>query len=60
VAHKKKTFSAVTAVKENARERVGSPPPERVLPNTKDKAAREPKHKETLAHLLEKSERSEE
>ena len=54
MAAKKKVFSAVTAVKENARERLGSPPPERVLPNPKYKAAREPKHKETLADLLEK------
>ena len=57
VAAKKKVFSAVTAVKEHARERVGSPPAERVLPNTRDKAEREPKHKETLADLLEKGER---
>ncbi len=60
MAAKKKVFSAVTAVKENARERVGSPPAERVLPNTKDKAAREPKHRETLADLLKKGEPGEE
>ena len=60
MAPKKKTFSAVTAVKANARERVGSPPAERVLPNPKDKATREPRHKETLANLLEKGERSKE
>ena len=58
MASKKKAFSAVTAVKANARERVGSPPPERILPNTRDKAAREPKHKQTLAQLLAKGERS--
>ena len=60
MAAKKKTFSAVTAVKANARERVGSPPPERVLPNTRDKAAREPRHKETLADLLQKNDHGEE
>jgi hypothetical protein len=51
---KKKTFSVVAAVKANARERVGTPPPEKVLPNTKDKAIAQPKHKETLADLLSK------
>jgi hypothetical protein len=51
---KKKTFSVTKAVKANARERLGSPPPEKVLPNTKDKAAAAPKHKETLADLLSK------
>jgi hypothetical protein len=49
---KKQTFSKVTAVKANARERVGSPPPERVLPDPKQKLAAKPKHKETLADLL--------
>lgn len=54
---KKKTFSATKAVKANARERLGSPPPERVLPNTRDKAAAQPKHKETLADLIEAGEK---
>jgi hypothetical protein len=49
------TFSATQAVKANARERLGTPPPERVLPDPKDKALREPKHKQTLADLLTKS-----
>ena len=49
---KKRTFSVVKAVTANARQRVGTPPPEKVLPNTKDKAVAEPKHKETLADLL--------
>ncbi len=49
---KKQTFSKVTAVKANARERVGSPPPERVLPDPKQKLAAKPKHKETLSDLL--------
>ena len=49
---KKPTFSIVKAVKLNARERFGSPPPERVLPDPKQKQAASPKHKETLADLL--------
>jgi len=53
---KKKTFSVVKAVKENARDRVGPVPPERVIPDPKDKRARQPKHKETLADLLSKTE----
>lgn len=51
---KKRTFSIIKAVKLNARDRVGSPPPERVLPDPKQKLAAKPKHKETLADLLEK------
>ncbi len=54
---KKGTFSVVKAVKSNARDRVGSPPPERVIPDPKQKLAAKPKHKETLADLLEKRER---
>jgi len=54
---KKRVFSVVKAVKANARERVGSPPPERVLPDPKQKAAAKPKHKETLAKLMEKQDR---
>ena len=53
---KKRVFSIVKAVKQNARDRVGSPPPEKILPDPKQKAAAKPKHKETLATLLEKSE----
>jgi hypothetical protein len=49
---KKQTFSKVKAVKLNARTRVGAPPPERVLPDPKQKAASHPKHKQTLADLL--------
>ncbi len=49
---KKPTFSIVKAVKANARARLGSPPPERVLPDPKQKQAANPKHKETLADLL--------
>jgi hypothetical protein len=53
---KKSVFSATKAVKANARERLGSPPPERVLPDPKQKAAAKPRHKETLSDLLERQE----
>jgi hypothetical protein len=52
---KKQRFSIVKAVKANARARVGSPPPERVLPDPKQKLATNPKHKPTLAKLLDQS-----
>ena len=52
---KKRAFSIVKAVKQNARARVGSPPPEKVLPDPKQKASAKPKHKETLQDLMEKS-----
>ena len=46
----KKKFRAVQAVKELARERIGAPPPARVVP---DKKKRRPeKHKPTLDNLL--------
>jgi hypothetical protein len=50
---KKKVFSATTAVKANARERVGTPPPSHPLPTVKEKAAAKTKHKQTLADLLD-------
>ncbi|MDE1160822.1 MAG: hypothetical protein PW792_02625 [Acidobacteriaceae bacterium] len=50
-------FTAVKAVKANARERLGTPPSERVLPNTRDKESQQPKHKQTLANILEKASR---
>lgn len=49
---KKKTFSAVKAVKANARERVGQPKPERILPNTSRETKRGQKHPKTLSDLL--------
>jgi hypothetical protein len=49
---KKQAFSKVKAVKANARTRVGTPPPERILPDPKQKATASPKHKQTLADLL--------
>jgi hypothetical protein len=51
-SNKKKTFSITKAIKANARERLGTPPPSHALPTTKEKAAAKPKHKETLADLL--------
>jgi hypothetical protein len=47
---KKKPFRAVTAVKELARERVGSPPAEKIVIEKKKKPE---KHKPTLGKLLE-------
>ncbi|HEX3968397.1 MAG TPA: hypothetical protein VHW70_10560 [Edaphobacter sp.] len=49
---KKRVFSKVKAVKSNARDRIGTPPPERILPDPKQKLAAKPKHKKTLADLL--------
>lgn len=49
---KKKTFSAVKAVKANARERVGQPKPEQVLEGEPREEKRGRKHKRTLARLL--------
>jgi len=53
MAKKKKTrkFRAVTAVKELARERIGTPPPTQVVPD-RTKGTKE-KHKPTLGKLLE-------
>jgi hypothetical protein len=55
MARKKKVrpFSAVEAVKTMAREQIGSPPVERVVPNRKKKPE---KHKPTLGKLLEEPE----
>ena len=52
MARKKKIkrFGAVQAVKELARERVGAPPAEKVVPHKNKKAE---KHKPTLGRLLE-------
>ncbi len=49
---KKQVFSKIKAVKANARARVGTPPPERVLPDPKQKLAAKPKHKPSLADLI--------
>lgn len=50
---KKQMFSLVKAVKANARARLGTPPPERTLPDPKQKLAAKPKHKPTFADLLD-------
>jgi hypothetical protein len=52
---KKRVFSIVKAVKQNARDRVGIVPAEKILPDPKQREAAKPKHKETLADLLQKS-----
>jgi hypothetical protein len=50
---KKKAFRAVEAVKALARERIGAPPPEQVVPNKRKK--KEGKHKATLQQILDDS-----
>ena len=50
---KRKKLSAVSMVKELARERIGAPPPERVVPNRKKKVTHSEKHKPTLGELLQ-------
>jgi hypothetical protein len=52
---KRKRFSAVSAVKALARERIGTPPPEQVVPDRKKNKAAE-KHKPTLGRLLHSEE----
>jgi hypothetical protein len=50
---KKKQFRAVTAVKALARERIGIPPGQRVVPDLKKKRKKEEKHKPNLGELLD-------
>jgi hypothetical protein len=50
---KVRPFRAVKAVKSAAREAVGQPPPAQVLPDKKKSRQSRPKHKTTLARLLE-------
>jgi hypothetical protein len=50
---KKKTFRAVSAVKEMARERIGSPRPSQVVADPKKKKTTAEKHKPTLIQLLQ-------
>jgi len=49
---KVKRFRAVTAVKEMARDRIGTPPPTQVVPDRKKKKE---KHKATLGQMLDES-----
>lgn len=54
---KKAVFSVTKAVKSNARDRVGTPPPSQALPDEKTKAEhRASKHKVTLGRLLQQTE----
>ena len=53
---KKRTFSAVKAVKANARERIGQPKAARVLPDTSREEKRGQKHPNTLSKLLSEDE----
>ena len=56
---KKAAFSVTKAVKANARDRVGTPKAEAVLPDNKTKADRRAsKHKVTLPRLLDEAEHS--
>ncbi len=48
----KKVFSAVKAVKANARERVGQPKPQRVLPARPREEGRSRKYPKTIRELL--------
>jgi len=50
---KPKPFRAVTAVKAAAREKIGTPPAARVVPNRKRKKQEKQKHKPTLGKLLQ-------
>lgn len=53
---KKKTFRAVTAVKEMARERIGEPRPGQIVLDSKKKAKASVKHKPTLGQILKEIE----
>ena len=53
---KQETFSVTKAVKRNARDRVGQPKPEKVIPSEPQTTRRERRHKETLADLLQRNE----
>ncbi len=56
---KKEVFSVTKAVKSNARDRVGMPPPEIVIPDDKTRAARRTsKHKITLEKLIQRGDES--
>jgi hypothetical protein len=53
---KKRTFSAVKAVKSAARHQLGMPSPTKVVPDAKTKAERRvEKHKPSLQELLQKN-----
>jgi hypothetical protein len=50
---KRKRFSAVEMVKAMARERIGTPPALRIVPDRKKKNKKREKHKPTLGKLLD-------
>jgi len=52
---KAKKFTAVQAVKALARQRIGRPPAERVVPDKKRKQTKSEKHKSTLEKLLQET-----
>jgi hypothetical protein len=56
VKKKVKKFSAVKAVKANARERVGQPKAERVIAEKPREERRKTKHKSTLDQILNREE----
>ena len=64
MAGKKKkvdTFSATKAVKANARERLGTPPPSTPIPDRREKAEHGPrKHKQSTEDLIASTRRGEE
>lgn len=54
-------FSATKAVKANARERLGTPPPVAIIPHGRAKAEYgPPKHKRSMEELLQQAQRGEE
>lgn len=53
---KKKVFSAVKAIKSNARDRVGQPKAERVIEEKPRAEKRTAKHKQTFRDLLSQDE----
>lgn len=58
---KAKTFSATKAVKANARERIGTPPPSTPIPDRKHKAEHGPqKHKTPLVDLVGRANQADE
>ena len=56
VKKKAKKFSAVKAVKANARERVGQPKAERIIEDKSREERRKTKHKSTLGEILNSEE----
>jgi hypothetical protein len=56
VKKKAKKFSAVKAVKANARDRVGQPKAERVIEEKPREERRKAKHKSTLSDILNREE----